>query len=165
MNIFYKLHSGACNGNADGGRFILPKRNVFNLHNSNSTDPAEVAGRRNDDCSGYKDDGDGDGDDNPNSDGVDSDDCGCGGGTTVSAIRPPSVSDGVVVMQTASSDFPGPKFYLNGCVYPTKRTTFKYTCANCEHVFQTQMIQIRSGDEGESLVQTCEKCGMKKINN
>lgn len=154
MNIFYRLQTDTqTDDTGDEHRGVLFKRNIFNS-NVPDVEGSPIVGCRNDDCSGYDDD-----DNRSNT-------CDDDGDDTDDAVNcPVQRTDGVIIMQTASSDFPGPTFYLNGCVYPTQRTTFRYTCANCEHVFKTQMIQIRSGDEGESLVQTCEKCGMKKINN
>lgn len=68
-------------------------------------------------------------------------------------------------MQTASMDIPAPNFYLENCTYPTDRTTSFYTSKDCNHEFKNKMVQIRSGDEGQSLVRTCTLCGIRKIND
>lgn len=99
----------------------------------------------------YADDGDGD----------DNDDT----AATTAGIRQINEPRFRVIMQTASRDVPGPRFFVSGCDYPTTRTTFRYSCANCVHDFESKLVQLRSRDEGESLVQICKKCSMKKINH
>lgn len=67
-----------------------------------------------------------------------------------------------VLLQTASTDLPGPVF-SSGYRYPETRTTYKYSVAKCEHAYETRTQQLRRGDEAESLVSTCSKCGHVKV--
>lgn len=67
-----------------------------------------------------------------------------------------------VIMQTASRDLPGPVFFPPQ-IYPSARTTYRYNATRCEHVYANRTLQLRAGDEGESLVRTCTKCGDVKV--
>lgn len=67
-----------------------------------------------------------------------------------------------VTMQTASADLPGPVFSPH-YRYPAARTTYEYSAPVCEHAYETRMQQLRHGDEAESLIKTCTKCGDVKV--
>lgn len=49
--------------------------------------------------------------------------------------------------------------------YPLTRTTFLFESEKCTHIFTTTTIQLRSGDEAESVISVCDLCGFKKIKN
>lgn len=49
--------------------------------------------------------------------------------------------------------------------YPLVRTTFLFESEKCTHIFTNNSIQLRSGDEAESVISICDLCGFKKINN
>lgn len=76
-----------------------------------------------------------------------------------------ATQDYTIVMQTASMDVPAPNFFVKNCIYPTERTSKFYTSKDCKHEFINEMVQIRAGDECQSLVQTCKMCGIRKIND
>lgn len=94
-----------------------------------------------------------------------------------------------ILMQTSSRDLPAPNFFFdethvtthandasgstNGSTidsndnftYPLSRTTFFFTTDKCSHIFSIATMQLRSGDEAESVISVCELCGFKKIKN
>lgn len=72
--------------------------------------------------------------------------------------------DDVVIMSFASKDVHGPKFFVD-TPFPASRTFGYYTVNNCFHEFTEGLVQLRSGDEGESLVRVCKKCSFKEIKN
>lgn len=49
--------------------------------------------------------------------------------------------------------------------YPLFRTTFLFESEKCTHIFTNSTIQLRSGDEAESIISICDLCGFKKIKN
>lgn len=73
-----------------------------------------------------------------------------------------SLDGKTVLLQTASTDLPGPVFSPHYW-YPDTRTTYKYSVTKCDHTYETRMQQLRRGDEAESLVKTCAKCGDVKV--